>query len=123
MLVADQGVQTTWGSDDNVWVGILVLQGLNILHHWGSTVEDSGLDLWHVLAEASILVLDLVSQLTSVAHDENGALAGDWLDLLESGEDEDGSLTKTRLGLAEDVGAENCLRNADLLDCKSCRVR
>jgi hypothetical protein len=35
---------------------------------------------------------------------------------LEGGEDEDGSLTETGLGLAEDIGAKDRLRDADLLD-------
>ena len=32
-------------------------------------------------------------------------------------QDEDGRLTKTRLGLAEDVNVQDSGRNADLLDC------
>jgi hypothetical protein len=71
VLVADQGVQTTWGGHDNVRVGVLVLQDLGVLYDRGSSVEDSGLDLWHILAEPSVLVLDLVGQLAGVAHDEN----------------------------------------------------
>lgn len=71
VLVADQGVQTAGGGNDDVWVGVLVLQDLGVLLDGGSTVEDSGLDLGHVLAESGVLVLDLVGQLTSVAHDEN----------------------------------------------------
>lgn len=53
-----------------------------------------------------------------MAHDQDGCFPCNWLDLLKSGEDEDGSLTKTGLGLAEDVGTENGLWNTDLLDCK-----
>lgn len=122
MLVTDESVQATWGSNNDVWVGVLVLEKLCILGDWSSSIEDSGLNLWHVLAEPGVLVLDLVGELTSVAHNEDGALASDWLDLLEGGEDEYGSLTKTRLGLAEDVGTEDSLWNTDLLDCNG-RVR
>lgn len=99
-------------------VGVLVLQDLGVLLDRGSTVEDSGLDLWHILAESGVFVLDLVGQLARVAHDENRALSSDWLDLLKGCQDEDGRLTKTGLGLAENVGTENCLRDAHLLDCR-----
>jgi hypothetical protein len=51
-----------------------------------------------------------------VAHDKDGSLASDWLDLLKGSEDKDGSLTKTRFGLAEDIGTEDRLRNTNLLD-------
>ena len=124
VLFANEGVQATWGGDNDVWVSLWVLEDLGIGLDWGSSVEDSGLNLWHVLGESGVLVLDLVGKLTSVAHNEDGALASDWLDLLEGGENEDGSLTKTGLGLAEDIGTENSLWNANLLDCKlwSCQI-
>lgn len=118
MLLADESVQATWSSDDDVWVGLWVLENLGIGLNWGSSVEDSGLNLWHVLAESGVLILDLVGKLTRVAHDEDRALAGNWLDLLKGSQDKDGSLTKTGLGLAEDIGTENSLWNANLLDCK-----
>lgn len=95
VLVTDKRVQATWGSDDDVWVGLLVLEELGVGLDWSSSVEDGGLDLWHVLAESGVLVLDLVCQLTGVAHDQDRALAGNWLNLLEGGEDEDGGLTET----------------------------
>lgn len=118
MLVADQGVQTTGGGDNDVRVGVLVLQNLGVLLDRGSTVEDSGLDLWHILAESGVFVLDLVGQFTRVAHDENRALSGDRLDLLKGCQDEDGCLTKTGFGLAKNIGSENCLRDTHLLDCR-----
>jgi hypothetical protein len=52
-----------------------------------------------------------------VAHDEDGALARDWLQLVESGQDEDRGLSKTGLGLAENIDVEDCGRDAVLLDC------
>jgi len=42
-----------------------------------------------------------------------------WLQLLERGQNEDGSLAHTGLGLAEDVHAQNGLRNALVLNCKT----
>lgn len=124
VLLANESVQATWGGNNDVWVSLWVLEDLGIGLDWCSSVEDSGFNLWHVLGESGVLVLDLISKLTSVAHDEDRALASDRLDLLEGGEDEDGSLTKTRLGLAEDIGTENSLWNANLLDCKlwSCQI-
>lgn len=118
MLVSHESVQSTGCSDDDVWVSLLVLENLSILLDGSPTIENSGLDFWHVFAESGILVLDLVSQLTGMAHDEDGGFASDWVDLLEGGEDEDGSLTKTRFGLAEDIGTKNGLGNANLLDCR-----
>lgn len=124
VLITNEGVQATWSGDNDMWVSLVVLEDLGIGLNWSSSVEDSGLDLWHVLAESGVLVLDLVCKLTSVAHNEDRALASDRLDLLKGGEDEDGSLTETGLGLAKDIGTENSLWNANLLDCKlwSCQI-
>lgn len=99
-----------------MWVGLLVGQDLNVLLHWGTAVKDSGLDVRHVLAESGILVLDLVGELTGVAHDEDRGLAIDGLDLLQTGEHEDGSLSQSGFGLADDIGTENGLGDANLLD-------
>jgi hypothetical protein len=52
-----------------------------------------------------------------VAHDQDGALAGNRLKLMQSGENEDGGFTETRLGLAENVDIQDRSGNADLLDC------
>ena len=117
VLVAHKGVQTTGSGDNDVRVGLLVLENVDVVLNGSATVEDRGLDVGQVLAETGVLVLDLESQLAGVAHDQHRALAVDRLDLLKSGQDENGSFTKTRLGLAKDVGSENCLRNAVLLDC------
>ena len=117
VLVANQGVETTRSTDDDVGVGLLVLKDLGILLDGSTTVEDAGLDVGHVLAETVVLVTNLESKLTSVAHDENGALAGDGLDLLKSGEDEDSCLTETGLGLADDITTKHGLRDTCLLHC------
>jgi len=117
VLVAHKGVQTTGSGDNDVRVGLLVLENVDVVLNGSATVEDRGLDVGQVLAETGVLILDLESQLAGVAHDQHRALAVDRLDLLKSGQDENGSFTKTRLGLAKDVGSENCLRNAVLLDC------
>lgn len=116
VLVANQRVQTSGSSDNDVGVLVLVLEDLNILLHGRTSVEHGGLDVRHVLAESGIFVLDLVCQFTGVTHDKDGGLSRDRVDLLESGEDEDGSLSKTRLGLAEDVCSQDRLRDTNLLN-------
>jgi len=55
-----------------------------------------------------------------VAHDQDVAgVVVRWLQLLERGQNEDGSLAHTGLGLAEYVHAQNGLRNALVLNCKT----
>ena len=71
VLVTDQGIQTARGGDDYVRVSVFVLEDLGVLNDRGSTVEDGGLDLWHILAESGVFVLDLVGQLAGVAHNED----------------------------------------------------
>lgn len=117
LLVADQCVQPTRCGDDDVRVGVFVCQCLDVLLHRRSTVKDSSLDIWKVLAEPGIFVLDLICEFTGVTHDESGALARHWLDLLKRRKDEDCSLSEPRLCLAEDIGSEDGLGNAHLLDC------
>ena len=105
LLVSDEGVQTTRSCDDDVRVSLLVGEELDVLLHGSTTVEDGGLDIGHVLCESGVFVLDLVGELTSVAHDQNSGNARLRLlvHLLESCENEDGSLSETGLGLAEDI--------------------
>lgn len=116
LLVSDEGVQTTRSCDDDVRVSLLVGEELDVLLHGGTTVEDGGLDVGHVLCESGVFVLDLVGELTGVAHNQDRGLALDGLHLLQGCENEDGSLSEARLGLADDVVTENGLGNALLLD-------
>jgi len=102
-LLSDQGVQSAGCRNDDVGVGVLISQGFDILLHRRSAVEDCRLDLRKVLAEACVLILNLVCQLAGVAHNKDGALARYWLDLLERREDEDCSLPKPGLGLAKNI--------------------
>jgi hypothetical protein len=76
-----------------MWASILVLENFNILGLAGTSVEDRGSDIRHVLAESSVFVLDLVSEFTGVAKDNNADLASDGLDLLKRSNNEDGSFT------------------------------
>lgn len=116
-LVADQSVKPARSSDNDVRVSILALQDLGVFLDGSTTVEHTGLDVGHVLGESIVLIANLECQLTGVAHDQNRALAGDRLHLLQSGEDEDSSLSKTRLRLTDDITTKKSLRNARLLDC------
>lgn len=118
VLVPDEGLQTTRGADNDVRVRVLVLEDLGILGDGSTTVEDTRLDVGHVLAEAAVLVLDLEGQLTSVAHNQDGALSSDRLNLLQRGQDEHGRLSETGLGLADDVTSEEGLGDTGLLDCR-----
>ena len=99
-------------------VGLLVLQQFDVLLHGSATIEDSGLHFRHVLAKSCILVLDLVSQLASMAHDKNGAFSRNRLHLLEGSKNEDRGFTETGLGLAENVRSKDGLRDANLLNCE-----
>ena len=117
LLIADQSVQTTGSGNHNVGVALLVRQNLDVLLDGSATVEDGSLDVGQVFGESGVLVLDLVGQLTSVAHHKDGALSRNGLQLVESGQDEDRSLTETGLGLAKNIDVEDSSRNADLLDC------
>jgi hypothetical protein len=119
LLVADKRVQTTGGSDNDVRIGLLAGKGLDILLDRGTTVEDGGLDVRQVLGETGVLVLDLVGELTGVAHDQDLAFTRDGLQLVKSGEDEDSGLTETGLGLAKNIDVQDSSRDANLLDCGS----
>ena len=97
---------------------LLVLQNLGVFLDGSPTIEDGGLDKRDVLAETSVFVLNLEGQLPGMAHDYHGRFSSDRLDRLKRGKDEDGRLSETRLGLTEDIGTENGLRDGKLLDCR-----
>lgn len=115
-LLLDEGKDTTGGSDQNVRAELLVAENVLISLDGGTTIEDLRANFGQVLAEAGVLVLDLEGQLAGVAEDNNRDLTRDSLDLLERGEDKDGSLTHTRLSLAENIHSEDGLGDALLLD-------
>lgn len=97
-------------------MGLLVLEDFGILLDRSTTVEDTSLDVGHVLAEAVVLVANLEGQLAGMAHDQDGTLASNRLDLLKGGKDEDSRLTKTGLGLTDDVASKESLWDTGLLD-------
>lgn len=117
VLVAHKSIKPAWGTDNNVWVRLLVFEDLGILLDRSTAVENTRLDVRHVLAEAVILVPNLESELTSVAHHQHGAFASDRLNLLECRQNEDGSFAETGLGLADDITTKHSLGNTCLLNC------
>ena len=121
--VADESVDTAGGTNNNVGVSVLVGKKLDVRLDGCSAVEDTDPDIGQELGETVVLVPDLVGQLTSVAHDQNrgDTRLGLLVHLLQGGEDEDGCLSETGLGLAENVVTEDGLRNGDLLDCRARR--
>ena len=121
LLLSDQRIQTPRSRDDDMRVGIFVAKGFDILLHWCASVKDCCLHFWEILAEPGVLVLNLVGEFTGVTHDKDCALARHRLDLLKSSENEDGCLSETGLGLAEDICSKDGLRNAHLLDCSEAK--
>jgi len=115
-LVADESVHSTGGTDNDVRALGLVLKHGLVFGDGRASVDNTGADIGHVLGETGVLVSDLIGKLASVAKNKDGDFAVDGLDLLKGSEDEDGGFTHTRLGLADDVHAENGLRDAFLLD-------
>lgn len=114
-LLTDKGKDTAGSTDKDVWAEILVAEDVLISLQRRTTVEDLGANLGEVLAEASELVLDLEGQLASVAENDDRDLTRDGLDLLEGSKNEDGGLTHTRLGLAQNIHTENGLGDTFLL--------
>jgi hypothetical protein len=83
LLLADESVQTTWGADNDMGMGLIAGEQLNVLLDGHAAVEDTGLDVWHVLSETLVLSANLVGQLAGVAHNQNRSFSGNWLNLLE----------------------------------------
>lgn len=115
LLVADESENAAGCADDDVRDG--GLKSLLVLLDRHAAEEDRNLDARHVLAEALVLLADLECEFARVAHDQHVDLIVGGLELLERGEDEDGRLAHTGLGLAQDVHAENGLWNAFVLNC------
>mmetsp|Transcript_72532 Transcript_72532/g.204544 ORF Transcript_72532/g.204544 Transcript_72532/m.204544 type:complete len:203 (-) Transcript_72532:224-832(-) len=114
VLLPTEAKHTAGCSDQDV--GAAILEHLLVLDDGHTTVEDAGLDVGEVLREAVELVFDLVGKLAGVADHEglHGLLRG--IDLLQAGQDEDGRLAHAGLGLAENVSAQDGLRDALMLD-------
>lgn len=92
-FVSYKSIQSTWCTNDDVGILLLVLQKLDILSHRCTTIEDSRFDLGKVFAESSIFILDLVGQLSCVTHDENLAFTLNGFQRMQCGQNEDSRLT------------------------------
>mmetsp|Transcript_67163 Transcript_67163/g.108167 ORF Transcript_67163/g.108167 Transcript_67163/m.108167 type:complete len:319 (+) Transcript_67163:368-1324(+) len=113
ILLPHEAQQATRSANHNLRrVG---LQHLLVLGDGSASVNHSALHVREVLGKAVELVLDLVGQLAGVAnhHHLDSLLAG--IDLLKTRQDEHGRLAHARLGLAQDVSAQNGLRDALVL--------
>ena len=119
LLLSHEGVEAAWRGHDDVWMGFLVRKDFDVLLHRGAAIKDASLDLRKILAEAIVLVPDLICQFTGVTHDKHTALSRNGFDLLESRQDENGCFTETRLCLAKHIGSKDGLRDADLLNCRA----
>ena len=119
VLVTHESIDTTRSANDDVGVRLLVAEKLDIFGDGCTSIEDTDLDIWKELGEAVVFVPDLICQLASVAHYQDGSDTGLGLlfHLLQGCEDEDGGLSETGLGLAEDIVSEDGLGDGNLLNC------
>lgn len=117
VFIPNQRVETTRRPDNDVRMRVFVLEYFGILYYGSASIKDTSLDVGHVFAEPIVLVANLESQLTCVAHDQYGTLAGNRFDLLQGRENEHSRFTETGFGLANNVTTKERLRNTGLLDC------
>ena len=109
-LSTDQSQNTSGGTDNNVWA--VLLQNFLVLFNWHTTEEDGNLKISgkiceklnlfskylhgiHVFWESLVLFWNLEGQFTSVAHDDDGHISINGLQLLKGSQDENGSFTHT----------------------------
>lgn len=114
LLVSNQRHYSARSSHHNVRID--GLESFLVLLDGQSAEKDGHLHLGHVLAKALVLFADLEGQLPSVAHDQNVYVVLGGLELLQSGQDKDGRLAHTRLGLTQYIHAEHGLGNAFVLN-------
>lgn len=81
-LVPNKRIETSRGGDHNVRAFCLLAEELGVLGDGSTTEESVNADLWNVLGEPGIFVLNLERQLASVTHHEDRDLAVHWLELL-----------------------------------------
>ena len=118
LLFANQSIQAARGTNYYVRVCFLIRQNFHIFLERSTTIKDGSLHVRKILAESGVFVLDLIRQLSRVAHDQDRALPRDRLQLVKSRQNKHRSLPETGLGLAKDIDVQNSCRNAHLLDCR-----
>jgi hypothetical protein len=97
----DHIVNTAWGTNDNLGT---FLKSLHIITNAGSTNAGVALDV-HEVTNGNNDLLNLLSQLTGWGKDQCLTLLDVWVELLEDGDGECGSLSGTRLSLGNNVMA------------------
>lgn len=97
----DHVVDTAGGTNDDLGA---VLEGLHVLTDVGSTDTGMAVDV-HEVTNGDDDLLDLLGQLTGGSEDKGLASLEVGVDLLEGRDGESSSLSSTRLGLGNDVGA------------------
>jgi len=104
-------------SDDNVGKIVFVLKNISVLLKGDSSVEHLSVDFWtKILLEAFKFGTNLKGQFTGMAENKCRDLPFDWYYLLKNREDKHGSFPHTTLSLTNNVGSQNCLRNAFVLN-------
>lgn len=119
--ISEKGKEPSRSSHNDIW-GVGSLEDFNVAGHGNTPVKDIHSDSRHVLCEARKLVSDLEGKLASMAEDDGGDFSGNRVNLLQSGQDKNGSLAHSRLCLAQNVHSENCLWDALLLDYTQVRL-
>mmetsp|Transcript_58889 Transcript_58889/g.131721 ORF Transcript_58889/g.131721 Transcript_58889/m.131721 type:complete len:269 (+) Transcript_58889:826-1632(+) len=114
VLVSAQPKNTARGSNQDVWRA--VLEHFNILCNGCATIDNASFHTLEVLRETIKLVLDLVCQLACVANDQDFHSLVISTNLLKGGQDENRCLTHARLSLAQDIGSQDRLWDAFVLD-------
>lgn len=113
-LFGDEVENAARGADDDVrGVGF---KHLLVMFDGDTTKEDGELHGGKVLLETLKNSVDLEGELAGVAQDKTSDFSGLGVELLKESEGKNGSLAHPRLGLTDDVSAQNCLRNALVLD-------
>ena len=75
LLTLDQSKDTARGTNNDVWA--VILEGLLIFADVHATKENADFGRGHVFAETFILLGNLVSQFSGVAHDKSRDLAAE----------------------------------------------
>lgn len=114
VLVTGKTKDTTGSSDDNVRA--IVLEDFLVLLDRNTSVKDGSLDGRQILAESLVLVGNLKGQFAGVANDQDADLCFLHVGLLQSSQGKDGSLSHSRLGLADNVTSQDGLWDGLVLD-------
>mmetsp|Transcript_9687 Transcript_9687/g.26196 ORF Transcript_9687/g.26196 Transcript_9687/m.26196 type:complete len:227 (-) Transcript_9687:109-789(-) len=107
VLLARQAEHAARGANEDMRA--IVLQHLLILGYRHTAVHHACLHVLEVLGEPVELMLDLIGQLTRVAHHQDLHALLRWVNLLKARQHEDRCLAHAGLGLAQNVGAQDCL--------------